>query len=356
MTLSHLRPPGHPSMAPHRILALLAAALLLAPSSRAQDRVGTTAATFLTLGAGARGQSLGHAYVATATGGDALFWNPAGAARQDSRQNGNLFLTQHEWVADIRYNAAGITIPAGPGGTLGLSLSSVSYGRDEVRTERQPEGTGDTFGASDFSFGVSYARPLTESFYFGGTAKVVRQSIWDMSATGVAADFGISLDTGFNGTVLAASIQNFGSKMRMGGINARRTIDVDEGTQGNTENVTAEIEMEGWDMPLSFRFGASAPIVRAAGAELRLLADAQQTNDNVLNADFGGLLRYDAGPATLEFRGGYQDAFVANAQNHVSFGGGVQARVAGYAVGVDVAYVPFDLLGSSTMFDLRIDF
>ena len=358
MTLPRLRPPVPTFMASltPRTLVLLAAAVLLALPSSAQDRVGTTAGTFLTLGAGARGQSLGHAYVATATGGDALFWNPAGAARQDARVNGNLFLTQHNWVADISYNAAGVTIPMGSNSVIGLSIASVSYGRDEVRTERQPEGTGDTFGASDFSIGLTYARPLTEAFYFGGTAKLVRQSIWDMSATGIAADFGISLDTGFNGTVLAASIQNFGSKMRMSGVNARRTIDIDGGTSGNNENVTAELEMESWDMPLSFRFGASAPVVRAAGVELRLLADAQQTNDNVLNADFGGLLTYDAGPATLELRGGYQDAFADGSDNHFSFGGGVRARVSGYAIGVDVGYLPFDYLGNSTMFDLRLDF
>ncbi|GAB5536633.1 MAG: hypothetical protein Rubg2KO_28820 [Rubricoccaceae bacterium] len=339
-----------------RAVALVFASAMLVLPASSQDRVGTTAAPFLTLGAGARGQSLGHAYTASATGGDALFWNPAGAARRDGRTMGNVFLTQHEWVADIRYNAAGVTIPMGTSGVLGVSIASVDYGRDDVRTERMPEGTGDTFGASDFSFGLTFARPLTESFYFGGTAKLVRQSIWDMSATGVAADFGISLDTGFNGTTLAASIQNFGSKMRMGGINAQRTIDVDEGTEGNNENVTAELDLEGWDMPLSFRFGASAPLVRVAGAELRLLADAQQTNDNVLNADFGGMLTYDAGPAALELRGGYKDAFVDNVDNHLSFGGGVRAKVGGYKIGVDVAYLPFDLLGSSTLFDFRLNF
>ena len=339
-----------------RCTTLALAALLAAAPTHAQDRVGTTAGTFLTLGAGARGQSLGHAYVAAATGGDALFWNPAGAARKDPRAHGNVFLTQHEWLADIRYNAAGVTLPIGPGGVLGVSVASVSYGRDEVRTERQPEGTGETFGASDFSFGLTYARPLTESFYFGGTAKVVRQSIWDMSATGVAADFGISLDTGFNGLTIAASIQNFGSKMRMGGINAQRFIDIDEGTEGNSENVTAELDMEAWDMPLSFRFGASAPVVRAAGFQLHVLADAQQTNDNVLNADLGGLLSYDAGPVGLEFRAGYRDAFVEDMDNHLSFGGGLRARVSDYALGVDVAYLPFDFLGNTTMVDLRLDF
>ena len=340
--------------------ALVALAVALAAASgpaAAQDRVATTAAPFLTLGTGARGQSLGHAYTAAATGADALFWNPAGAARRDAQVRGDVFLTQHEWIADIRYNAAGVTLPIGrDGSVLGVSVASVGYGRDAVRTEREPEGTGDTFGANDFSFGLSYARPLTDAFYFGGTAKVVRQQIWDMSATGFAADFGISLDTGFNGVQLAASIQNFGTKMRMGGINAQRFVDVDEGTQGNNENVTAQLEMEGWDLPLSFRFGASAPLVRAGGAELRILADAQQTNDNVLNADVGGLLSYDAGLVGLELRGGYRDAFVEDVDNHLSFGGGIRADVQGYSIGVDVAYLPFDLLGSATLFDLRLEF
>ncbi len=359
--LSLSRTPGRRHVLRCLVLVLAVAGASL--PARAQDRVGTTAGTFLTLGAGARAQSLGHAYAATTTGGDALFWNPAGAARQDAWSpgnaggfHGNVFLTQHEWIADIRYNAAGATISIGPTGTLGLSIASVNYGRDEVRTEQQPEGTGETFGASDFSFGLTYARPLTESFYFGGTAKVVRQSIWDMSATGVAVDLGIILETGFNGVIIAASIQNFGSKMKMRGINAQRYVDIDENSAGNSENVTFEMDMESWDMPLSFRFGTSAPLVRAAGLELRLLADAQQTNDNVLNADFGGLASYDAGPVGLELRAGYRDAFVDNVDNHLSFGGGVRARVSGVALGLDVAYVPFDFLGSTTLIDLRLDF
>ena len=340
-----------------RTALLIAVAALVALPARAQDRVGTTAAPFLTLGAGARGQALGHAYAAEARGGDALFWNPAGASRRVGSTSGSVFLTQHEWIADIQYNAVGVTIPfGGGGGVIGLSLANVDYGRDEVRTEANPDGTGETFGANDLSFGLTYARPLTESFYFGGTAKLVRQSIWDMSATGYAMDLGISLDTGFNGLILAASIQNFGTKMQMSGVNAQQFVDIDEDLGGNNENVTAELDMDRWDMPLSFRFGVSAPVVRTAGVELRLLADAQQTNDNLLNADFGGLISYNIAAFDFELRGGYKDAFVEEVDNHLSFGGGVRAEVGTIAIGVDVAYLPFNLLGNSKLVDLRLDF
>ena len=63
-----------------RILFVFLAALTALPAL-GQSRAGTTAATFLTIGTGARGSSLGHAYTAIASGPDALFWNPGGASR-----------------------------------------------------------------------------------------------------------------------------------------------------------------------------------------------------------------------------------------------------------------------------------
>ncbi len=108
-----------------------------------QSRVGTTAATFLTLGAGAPGASLGHAYTATATGADALFWNPGGAAiAHRSGQKGGLMFSNNEWIAGITFNPAGLTLPAGGSGVVGLSIASVDYGSMKVRTIARPEGTG----------------------------------------------------------------------------------------------------------------------------------------------------------------------------------------------------------------------
>ena len=43
-----------------------------------QSRKGTAAATFLTLGVGARATAVGHAFTAMATGADGLFWNAGG--------------------------------------------------------------------------------------------------------------------------------------------------------------------------------------------------------------------------------------------------------------------------------------
>ena len=197
-----------------------------AQTAQAQSRVGTTAATFLTLGSGARGASLGNAYTAIATGPDALFWNPGGAARpyRGVHRTG-LFFTNNQWVAGIDYNAAAVIVPVTSSGVVGLSLASVDYGDMKVTTISQPEGTGETFSANDLSVGLSYAMPLTNSFYFGGTTKYVRQSIRDMAASTIAVDVGFVLVTDyFNGMKVAASIMNFGGKMQMDGINSELKV------------------------------------------------------------------------------------------------------------------------------------
>jgi len=324
----------------------------------AQSRSGTTAASFLTIGTGARGQALGHAYTALATGADALFWNPAGSARSyENNSAGGVFLSHSRWFADIEYSAAAVAIPVWGDRVLGLSVASVNYGDMIVRTAAFPEGTGETFRANDFSLGLSYAQPLTESFYFGGTAKYIRQGIRDMTASTFGFDFGFVLKSEYlRGLILAASIQNFGGKMQMTGVNSIVFVDIDETTSGNNPDIPAYIEMDSWDLPLSFKFGLAMPIVQAGMIELSALADIQQSNDNSLNGDAGAQLRIHNRTFNFDLRGGYKDLFLDNVDSHLTFGAGIDVRAFGVRLGFDYAYTPFDLLGQTQVVDFRVYF
>ncbi|MCY3631021.1 MAG: PorV/PorQ family protein [Rhodothermaceae bacterium] len=324
----------------------------------AQSRTGTTAASFLTLGTGARGQALGHAYTAIATGADALFWNPAGAARSYGNHSaGSVFLSHSRWFADIDYNAAAVVVPVYGDRVLGLSVAAVNYGDMIVRTVAFPEGTGETFRASDFSLGLTYAQPLTESFYFGGTAKYVRQQIRDMTASTIGFDFGFVLQSDYlRGLIIAASIQNFGGKMQMTGVNSVVFVDIDETISGNNPDIPAHIEMDSWDLPLSFKFGIAMPIVKAGMIELSALADIQQSNDNSLNGDAGAQLRVHNRTFNFDLRGGYKDLFLDNVDSHLTFGAGIDVRTFGVRLGFDYAYTPFDLLGQTQVVDFRVYF
>ena len=341
-------------------LTLLLLALLLGTSNpgAAQSRVGTTAATFLTLGAGARGTSLGHAYTAIATGPDALFWNPGGAARSyNDRMRGGVLFSSNKWLAGIDYNAFAVTIPVTSTGVFGLSLATVDYGRMDVRSVARPEGTGETFGASDLSLALKYAMPLTPSFFFGGSTKYVYQSIRDMSAKTVAFDFGFVLVTDYlNGAQIAASIMNFGGKMQMQGINSELNVDLDEKNTGSTESIPARIRMDQWDLPISFKLGVGIPVISTSNVELMMLADANQTNDNNLNSDLGAQLKYFTRNLAFNTRVGYKDANLDNVDTHWSYGAGLEVELAGARFGFDFAYIPFDLLDDTRTFDLRIYF
>lgn len=337
--------------------ALLLSMLIWADAS-AQDRVATTAAQFLTLGTGARATSLGHAYTAYATGADALFWNPGGAARPGAGGNlGSVFFTNTNWLVDIDYNAFALTFPVTNSGVIGASIALLDYGRMDVRTVERPEGVGQTFGAKDIVVGVSYAQPLTDAFYIGGTVKAVQQTIWDMRAQTLAVDVGFVLETDYlNGLRLAASIMNFGGKMQMEGINNQVFVDFDPTSSGSNDAIPTRIETARWDLPLSFRFGIALPVYTSNFASLELYSDAHQTNDNALNSDFGAQLRLAVKRVALDARVGYKDLGIENIDNHISFGTGLNVQFGGTAVGFDFAYVPFELLGDTQTFDIYMLF
>src|SRR6202041_1064947 len=64
-----------------RITLLAALFAIAAPARALQTDVGTAAAEFLQIGAGARSLGMGEAYTAVADGPDAVYWNPAGLSR-----------------------------------------------------------------------------------------------------------------------------------------------------------------------------------------------------------------------------------------------------------------------------------
>jgi len=327
---------------------------------QAQSRVGTTAAPFLTLGVGAKASALGHANTVLSSGAEGLFWNPATIAIENEGGTYNSgYLSYNQLFVDVNAYASGLVFNISEGKSFGIGLNYIDYGRMDIRTVELQEGTGATFGAHDLSIGLSYAQNLTEQFYFGGTAKLVQQKIYDMSAETFAFDFGFTLLTDYlNGMKLGATISNFGGSMQMGGINAEYLIDVDEQSEGNNESVPGRIFMDEWDLPLSFRFGVAVPVIKKDNLELIVMTDAQQTNDNDLNIDSGSQLSYVTNTIKFHARAGYKDLLLGNqVDSHFTYGAGFTLKTAnGVALGFDFAQVPFEYLGNTTLIDIKLYF
>lgn len=338
-------------------LTIVFAVLLLAGEGMAQSKVGTTAAPFLTLGTGSRASALGHAYTASARGVDALFWNVAGIAIPFEEKKGGVFLTNYKMFADIEYNAVGFTLPITKNGVIGISGAMVDYGTMEVTTELNPNGNGELFDAADMVFGLSYAQPLTRNFFIGGQAKYITQRIWDMKANAVAIDIGLTLITDYlNGLTLAASIQNFGNQMQLDGINVRDTYDPDENNEGNNERVFVRRETQSWNLPLSFKFGVTVPVIKSEYYELRLMGESHQTNDQHLNGDFGSEFIFSTNSTNFYIRGGYKDLFIDDVDSHISYGAGLDMALSNIRVGFDFAIAQQNYLENVRMIDFRIYF
>tara|TARA_Y100001935_G_scaffold238369_1_gene224877 strand:- start:249917 stop:251005 length:1089 start_codon:yes stop_codon:yes gene_type:complete len=344
------------------LLILTLVGLFASPSVFAQSRVGTSAAPFLTMGVGAKALALGHANTVNSSGAEALFWNPAAISLENeggTRSSG--FITVNQLFVDVSAYASGLVIPVSESGNqrFGIGINYVDYGRMDVYTVELQEGTGATFGAHDLSIGLSYAQNLTESFYFGGTAKVVQQKIYDMHAETFAFDFGFVLQTEYlNGMRIGAAISNFGGNMQMSGINSEYQIDIDPSSDGNNVNIPSRLYMDKWALPLSFKFGLAIPAIKKDNLQWLLLADAQQTNDNDLNIDSGTELSYLSKTVRFHARAGYKDIFLGDqVDSHLSYGAGFTLRTStGIAIGVDFAQVPFNYLGQTTIVDLKLYF
>lgn len=261
-------------------LAVLAGPLEL----RAQNKVGTTAAPFLTIGVGTRPQAMGGAFVAVADDAHSMFWNPAGLPNVQSIE---LLLMHSTWLADMNFEYVGAVLPLAEAGTVGVSATMLDVGEMEVTTVSQQDGAGLFFNSFDLAAGLHYGYRFYDKFSIGGTAKYIHQSIWNETATGFAFDLGTLFITPFNDIRLGMNITNFGTKMQMSGRDLLVYHDPDETREGNNELVTAEYETDEWKLPLTLRLGVAGEVVETETYRLTAAVDWVVPNDNTESVNAG---------------------------------------------------------------------
>jgi len=319
--------------------------------SRVNSKRGTTAATFLSIGQGAKALSMGSAFVAISDDPSAIYWNPAGI----TKDQGFAFVVDHtNWFADINYNFLALTYNLGTFGTLGASFTISDIGEMNVTTIQNPDGDGRKFGVTDAAFSLAWAIQLTDHFSIGFNPKYIYQGIWTMSASSFALDLGVKYVTPFDDAILAMSISNFGPKMKMQGNAAQILFDPNPNSTGNNGAIPAEQLTEGWDLPLTFRVGLGYQPINIDGNILTLAADALHFSDNYESVNFGAEYSYDD---FIFLRGGYKSAFDNESEESFALGFGLkQLLVGSVALKIDYAYQDFGRLNNVQKFTLGITF
>jgi hypothetical protein len=225
---------------PALLAVLLAAA---APARALQTDVGTSAAQFLQIGAGARSLGMGEAYTAVADGPDAAYWNPAGLARM-TRPAATYART--ELPAGLHHDFLAVGVPSRLlGGTVALAVTRLSQDSlPEVNASNQAEGTfsphsevyalayGHAFASNDvISDSRDYFRddwnipradrpyqdeqePWTGEISAGASIKVINENLGTRSASAFAVDGGgMFRPTALPQLILAGAARNIGSKL-----------------------------------------------------------------------------------------------------------------------------------------------
>lgn len=259
-----------------RVITFCAIFILISIELSAQSKVGTTGAQFLKIGVGPRASSLGNAFVALADDATALYWNPAGISRINMN---SVYVNHTEWLAGISHNYGAVVISLPGYGTVGASFTSLNMEEMKVRTEEQPDGTGEWFDASGIAMCCSYARNLTDRFSIGFNAKYIREQIWHMSANSFAIDVGTLFRTRFKDMKIGMCISNFGGNMQLKGRDALINYDADLYVSGNNDNINAHLDTEGWSLPLIFRVGVALDVINNPFMRVTTAIDAVHPND-----------------------------------------------------------------------------
>jgi hypothetical protein len=305
------------------IFLLILPSLILADGST--DKVskrGTTGASFLEIPVGAQAMGMGGAYVSVVSDASALYWNPAAIARSEMNE---VVFSHINWIADTKHDFGGVVIPFGSLGTLGLSYTSLTMADMKVTTIEKPDGTGEYFSAGDLAIGLSYARSLSERFSVGFTAKYIQQSIWHMSASAFAIDFGTVFKTDlFGGMTIGASMLNFGTQLKLEGRDTRQFISLDASKLGSSSQIPTNIEMDGWDLPLTFQFGVSTYAVNTKEYKFLISADAIHPNNDYESVNIGSQFSFRD---LIYIRGGWNSLFLTDAEGGISFGVGINTTM-----------------------------
>lgn len=186
-------------------LPILVTLSILSPASIAGQ--GTNSADFLQIPVFSRGSALSGAMVANADGVGALFYNPAGVARNGS---GEVSFSHTELMQDLRLDNVSFAVPLKSGSGIGLGITYLGYG-SIAGYDAAGASTGN-LSAYSFMMNVAYSQKLSDALSAGIAVKPVFEKLDDLEAKTVTFDLGLMAD--FGQFSFGAQYANIGGKLR----------------------------------------------------------------------------------------------------------------------------------------------
>jgi hypothetical protein len=339
----------------------LVASLLISVEAIAggRNRAGTNAAAELLIPVGARYIGMGGASVATVSGIDAIYWNPAGLSR--GTFGASAMFSHMAYIADIGVEYIGASANFSGFGHIGFTLKTLSIGEIAITTEDNPDGTGEKFSPTFVTFGATYARTLTDRISVGATIKLISETINRVSASGYAFDFGVQYrDLGsISGLSIGVAAKNIGSAMQFDGAGLLRQADAQDVTRPPS---LYKVEASSDELPSSLELGLAYTRPMGEKNKLNLVGLFQNNNfdDDELKFgaeyDFNNLLFFRAGynfaPDAPNDATGAENAYIFG----LSLGGGFHYDIGGVDLALDYAWRDANFFDANNVFTIRLGF
>ena len=289
----------------------------------AGNRSGTVSEQFLKIGTSARSIAMGGAQVAVAEGVSSIAYNPAGML---SVNNYGFGATYTAWLASIQHSFIGVAKNIPGVGAVGASLTLLTTDDMPVTTVAFPEGTGETFRASDYAFSLAFARQVTEQFRVGVNGKIIQSYLYnrEIGTSSFAFDIGTLYDIPVLQSHIGVSLTNIGKDVKF--IN------------------------ETYSIPTALRFGVLVDVLRQADNSLVTTLQITRLNDADEQYNFGAEYTFNG---LVALRGGWKFSYD---QENVTAGFGVNFNSVGFNGTLDYGYNNFVYLAGTHSFTLEVKF
>ncbi len=274
------------------ISLIIAGALLATTFAGTIKSRGTAGAVQLSVPVGAHGIALNGTNLATVSGVDALFFNPAGASNFD--KSFEAVFTNMSYIADIEVNYVALVANAGKAGVFGFSVKSFDFG-DIIRTSAEnTEGTGETFSPDFMTVGATWSKAFADRMRFGVNFKFVQERIMRTSASGFAVDMGVQYRFAQLPVQIGVMLSNLGSKMQYAGSDLEQKHTPDETGEGTLVE-SFQIVSEGFEMPAELNMSVSYEVI----PNLSLMASFNNNSFSTNQLRFGGEYNITMGTSSL---------------------------------------------------------
>ncbi|MDI6767105.1 MAG: PorV/PorQ family protein [Bacteroidota bacterium] len=216
------------------------------------DKAGTAAASQLLIPIGARSVAMGGSSLATITGIEAMYWNPAGLAR--SQHSFSSMFSHMSYLANINVEYLAVSTTLSSIGHIGFSIKSLGIGEIDITSEDYPDGTGEVTSPAFYTFGAAFSRQVSDRISVGASAQYVYEKMAEVSASAFAFNAGVQYTGigGIDGLSVGAAVKNVGGKLKFDGSGLLREASI---TDSERKNSMMKIESESHDLPSTIEVG-----------------------------------------------------------------------------------------------------